>query len=598
MNKLRKWIRSKESYRDVQKYLRSARMSISYDIYVIRAFYYGIFSAIAFFIFFISIPLLSGIPLFSFLSIFTKIPFFKYLPLISPLIGIAAYNLFLLYPKYVSIVRRTKIDLVLPHAAAFCYGMSYGGTPVYDIFKELARNVHTYGEFSKEASFIVRDVELFGCTPVTAIKNVALTTPSENLRDFLENLVPMVESGGDIQHYFSVKMKQYFENANRTQSMFLKTLEMIGEVYVVAFVAVPIFLLITLATAGLLSMPDAPLFFNALYFGLPFGSIAFIIFLDFITPKEDLDIEFVRKVHLKKLELAEEEINTEEYKKKVGEYEKRKRKKKILNFLKNPFVPLLKNPLYALYPGILMASLPFFLLQISSDKKLLIAAILLISPLCIFYELKMRKLLNVDKMVPDLLKRLAEINESGLNLKEAIRIILKSRIGLLSKEIRRTWLDMELGSEMGDALVRFENRVGSPALRRAITLIVKASHISSDIKDILHIAAADAENMLSLRKDRYTTTFIYIATIYISFGTFLYICYALSTQFMASITKLGTQINIPDINAMMFSTSAMLGLFSGLIAGQMGEGRLLYGLKHSIILLLATYFIFTFLMGY
>ncbi|MDP2846158.1 MAG: type II secretion system F family protein, partial [Candidatus Methanoperedens sp.] len=325
------------------------------------------------------------------------------------------------------------------------------------------------------------------------MKTVAETTPSEKLRDFLENLVPMVESGGDIQHYFSVKMSQYFEHARRTQTMFLQTLEMIGEVYVVAFVAMPIFLLITLATSGLLSIPQTPLIFNALYFGLPFGSIAFIVLLDFITPKEDLDIGFVRKVHLKRFAWVEEEgMNEEEYRRKVKEYENRKQNKKIFDIIKHPFAPMIKKPLYALFLGVLIALLPFFLLEGSMDKKLLLAAIGFIAPLCIFYELKMRKLIKIEKTIPDFLKRLAEINESGLTLKEAIRIVLKSRIGLLSKEVRRTWLDMELGSEMREALVRFEERVGSPALRRSITLVVKASEMSSDMKDILYIAASDA----------------------------------------------------------------------------------------------------------
>lgn len=592
---LRRWIRSKECYKDIRGYLRTARISIPYDIYVLRAFYYGIFSALLFFAFSLSLPLLSEIPLFSFLSVFSKTPLY----LISPLTGYAAYKLFLIYPKYLSIVRKTKIDLILPHAAAFCYGMSKGGAPVYEIFKELAKSFHTYGELSKEASYIVRDVELFGCSPVEAMKTVAETTPSEKLRDFLENLIPMVESGGDIQHYFSVKMSQYFENAKRTQTMFLQTLEMIGEVYVVAFVAMPIFLLITLATSGLLSIPQTPLIFNALYFGLPFGSIAFILLLDFITPKEDLDIGFVRKVHLKRFAWVEEEgMNEEEYRRKVKEYENRKQNKKIFDIIKNPFAPMIKKPLYALFLGVLIAPLPFFLLEGSMDKKLLLATIGFIAPLCIFYELKMRKLIKIEKTIPDFLKRLAEINESGLTLKEAIRIVLKSRIGLLSKEVRRAWHDMELGSEMREALVRFEERVGSPALRRSITLVVKASEMSSDMKDILYIAASDAENMLSLRKDRVMTTFIYVATIYISFGTFLYICYALSMQFMTSLSKLGTQINVPELNSMMFTTSCILGFFSGLISGQMGEGRLLSGLKHSIIFLLATYFIFTLLMGY
>jgi flagellar protein FlaJ len=67
---------------------------------------------------------------------------------------------------------------------------------------------------------------------------------------------------------------------------------------------------------------------------------------------------------------------------------------------------------------------------------------------------------------------------------------------------------------------------------------------------------------------------------------------------MTSLAKLSPVVNISELNSIMFATCGLLGFFSGLIAGQMGEGRLLFGLKHTIILLLLTYLVFTILMGY
>lgn len=159
---------------------------------------------------------------------------------------------------------------------------------------------------------------------------------------------------------------------------------------------------------------------------------------------------------------------------------------------------------------------------------------------------------------------------------------------------------MEWGGEMKDALARFENRIGTPALRRAVTLMAKASEVSGNTRDVLLIAADDAQNMISLRNERFDIGFIYMATVYIAFGTFLYVCYSFSMQFLPAISKTGTQavMNISEIVPTMFATCGILGFFSGLITGQMAEGRLLFGLKHSVILLLATYATFTVLMKY
>jgi flagellar protein FlaJ len=497
----------------------------------------------------------------------------------------------MLYPKFIAASRRTKIDMVLPHAAAFCYGMSKGGTPVYEIFKQLAKNQHIYSEISREALYIVRDAELLGFDIITAIKNTAITTPSDKFKEFLENLVPMVESGSNLH--------QYFDHAKKTQEMFLKTLELICEVYVVAFVAVPIFFLITLITMSLVQTSQAPYIFQALFIGLPVGSIAMIIIIDAISPKEELAKDYPNKFILKKTIHIKEEINEVEYKHKIDKYEKKKRTNKLVKHLKNPLSLFYDEPMRAMFIGIPLMFIPFLLHNLGLDKQLLLAAVLAIAPLSIAYELKMRRLAKLDKAIPDFLRRLAEMNEIGLTLKNAIGLLLKSDIGLLSREVKRMWLDMEWGGGMKEALVRFENRIGTPALKRAITLIVKASEVSSDTRDVLLIAAEDAENMVSLRKDRFDTAFIYVATIYIAFGTFVYVCYSFSMQFMPSITKMGAEaVNTTEIGAIMFATCGILGLFSGLITGQMAEGSLFSGLKHSVILLLFTYGAFTMLMGY
>ncbi len=599
MNFIRRYVKKNpEKYYNLRKNLRAARIGISYPAYVNISYSYA---AAAVFVSFISLCILLQQRIFPFPELLQRyIPIYGFLIVIPLLIGYVVFKFLMFYPKFTAASRRTKIDVVLPHAAAFCYGMGKGGIPIYEIFKELAKNHHIYGEVSKEALYIVRDVELLGSDIITAIKNAARTTPSENFREFLENLVPMVEGGTNAHQYFSVKMHQYFEHAKKSQEMFLKNLELLCEVYVVAFVAVPIFLLVTLVTIGFLQTSQAPYIFQTLFIGLPVGSIAMIIIIDAISPKEDLDMKQVNNTSLKRTFFMEREIiNEAEYTHKINKYERKKQFNKFSKYIKNPGSIFYENPLRAMFIGIPLMYIPFLLPDLSLDKQLLLATVLVIIPLSIAYEFKMRRLTKMDKAIPDFLRRLAEMNEIGLTLKHAIGLVLKSDIGLLSREVRRMWLDMEWGCEMKEALIRFENRIGTPALRRAITLIVKASEVSNDTKNVLLIAANDAENTIRLRRDRFDTAFVYLATIYIAFGTFIYVCYSFSMQFMPSITALGTHaVAAANINSTMFATCGILGFFSGLITGQMAEGRLLFGLKHSVIFLIVTYVAFTILMGY
>ncbi|WP_305065344.1 type II secretion system F family protein, partial [Methanococcoides sp.] len=253
-------------YVDLQMSIRSARMDMHYSTFYEKAVVYGVQTYLLLTVFFFFTPLMFLTPYFSILEPYRSIIISDLVLGIVPLvIGFTVFRLYLMYPALTANSRKTKIDMVLPYAASFCFGMSKGGSSIYEIFKELMKNPHIYGEIATEASYVVRDVDMMGKDLVTAIKNTAIASPSPVFKDFLDNLIPMMEGGSNIHHYFEIKTAQYFEHARKTQEMFLKTLELISEVYVVAFVAVPIFLLITLVTIGLLNLEQAPYLFQALY---------------------------------------------------------------------------------------------------------------------------------------------------------------------------------------------------------------------------------------------------------------------------------------------------------------------------------------------
>ncbi|WP_367343742.1 type II secretion system F family protein [Methanomethylovorans sp.] len=588
--------KSPEKYADLRKSLRSARMDVHYATYMEQGVIYAVQTFVIMFVLFYMMPTILKLEVFSFLLQFQRILLtYEALVTIPVVSAIFVYYLHLSTPIFKASARKTKIDMVLPHAAAFFFGMSKGGATMYETIMEMARNPHIYGEVATECLYIVRDVELLGADLIKAIRNVANVTPSPTFKDFLENMIPIVEGGSHIDKYFEVKMDQYFDHARKTQIMFIKTLEIISEVYVVAFVAVPIFLLITLVTIGLLNVNQTGYMFQALYIGLPVGSLALLVLLDAISPKEELGMKYVDKMILtRSISIEEEDIDDSEYKKKMNKLSRNISKKKINDVLRNPLIPISKKPIYATVFSIPLMALPFLYLDDTFSKQVVLSLILGIFPVTVAFEYKKRRLKKLDGAIPDLLRRLAEINELGLPLKNAIGLLLQSNIGLLSAEIRRVWLDMEWGGEMRDALARFENRIGTPALRRAVTLLIKASEISDDTTDVLVIAAEDAENLNTLRSERSETGFMYLATVYLAFGTFLYVCYSFSNQFLVSISGMGNTglINPDEIKATMFDTCGILGLFSGIILGEMAEGNVMAGLKHSFILLVVTFVMF------
>ncbi len=187
--------------------------------------------------------------------------------------------------------------------------------------------------------------------------------------------------------------------------------------------------------------------------------------------------------------------------------------------------------------------------------------------------------------------------------------MVNTNLGLLSYEIRRIKRDMEWGANFTEALMRFEERVSTPSIARTVTLITKASEMSGQIGVVLSIASSDAKMTEVLKRERLAEMFIYTAIVYLSFFVFLFVVGVLTTQFLpvlANITTTGMptsgalsgigSVPIQTLNRLLYHACLVQALFSGLVAGQMGESSLSAGVKHSCVLLVIALIAFNFVL--
>jgi flagellar protein FlaJ len=178
----------------------------------------------------------------------------------------------------------------------------------------------------------------------------------------------------------------------------------------------------------------------------------------------------------------------------------------------------------------------------------------------------------------------------------------------MGKEIKKIYNDIDWGLTINEALRRFANRVRTHVVARSITLVTKANESSGDIGEVLSVAARDAAAEQELKSERRISMFIYIIIIYISFLVFIGIIYVISSTFLEEMVKAGekttasgsraiamslTRTGLADYNRIFFHGALIEGAFSGLIAGVMGEGSVLSGLKHSVIMVTIGYLLFS-----
>ncbi len=619
----------KEQYRDLRTSMKKARIPMSYEMYISNAIFYSTIIGVigAFFGLILAYIVTTVVKLPDRLTHLTFSPSTTWLLqyrnisiailiviFLTLLFGGITYVLFMIYPAFMASERKGGIDRNLPYAVTFMYALSRGGMNVIEIMRSLSKCSDTYGETSREMDVILRDMDYFGNDLRTALHNICEITPSEKFRDLMYNLLTVIDSGGDISFYLRDKSEQYLIKAKVEQKGFLETLGLMAESYVTAFVAGPLFIIILgVMMAVMTPGGNNVMLYAIIYAVIPIGSMMFVVMISIITPGS------TGEAPLLPVESNVGEIIVPETEEKPVflNFIKSRDSINLRKMLMSPLKPLKEKPEYTL---IITGPIVLIYLIISIvqgmkakdfmdfiDNKVVFAIYIIVIPLMIFHEYKKGREERIQSQIPDFLKKLASTNETGMTLRDSIRLMTRSESGL-GKEIKKIWNDMEWGLSINESLRRFANRTRTHIVARSVTLITKANESSGDIGEVLSVAARDAAAEQELKTERKMAMLIYIIIIYISFLVFIGIIYVISSTFLTEMVKASENIKssgggavpmsldrakMAMYNRLFFHGALIQGFTSGLIAGVMGEGSVLSGLKHSVIMMTIGYLLFT-----
>jgi len=248
-----------------------------------------------------------------------------------------------------------------------------------------------------------------------------------------------------------------------------------------------------------------------------------------------------------------------------------------------------------------------------ADDIVIQAVLFVVGTFALVWELYSRRIRRMEAELPELLGRLASLNQAGMSVVESIERVRESDLGLLSPEVDRVWRDLQYGATVDDAFRRFGLRVRTTATTRVVTLLTNALRASGNVAPVLRIAAEQAESELKLRRRRSQQMVTYLVVIYISFLVFLVIIVAVQEVLVPSLP---TDVPVPSadetrrlgVNAgqfarfaevdkaaytlVFFHTALVQAVLSGFIGGQLGEGSLKDGAKHATIMLTVAYVAF------
>jgi len=174
---------------------------------------------------------------------------------------VATYYIYL--PESRAKARAKKIDILLPYVANFIATMSSAGISPGEIFKRLS-SVDLYGEIQKEARKISKEIYIMGVDTITALKHAIERSPSRKFKDFLQGIISTIQSGSDLNKYFKNIVDKYMYEDLLERKRNLESLAIIAEIFVIAVIAFPLFLVIIISTMSLTSSGGA-IPFNFLY---------------------------------------------------------------------------------------------------------------------------------------------------------------------------------------------------------------------------------------------------------------------------------------------------------------------------------------------
>jgi len=128
-----------------------------------------------------------------------------------------------------------EINRELPFAVMMFTALAASGVTLYESWKKM-RNVHLLPKIQKDAEDIVRQVEVLGYDPLTAMDKKAQKTTSKVYRDFLAGFVSSVRGGSSVVNFLKSKLRSILEVQSAAATRSIEKLGTLVEAYAVMLI--------------------------------------------------------------------------------------------------------------------------------------------------------------------------------------------------------------------------------------------------------------------------------------------------------------------------------------------------------------------------
>jgi flagellar protein FlaJ len=612
LDPLRRWFEGRRArHRGLRRDLNQAHIGVTYDDYLTR----------------VSVTAVTGGLLVAVL-VFTAIETVGYLTAVAVepqlaaaavalaagvFTGLATWAVGYTAPDRLADRRARRLDVMLPSVVSYMYALSHGGLDAVEIVRRVARREDTYGEQAREMGTIVNNMEYLGTDFVTALDAAADLTPSETTEEFLNDLVGVIEAGGDVEEFLAERHRQQRETLTGEQESYLERLGLFAELYVTGLVAGPLFAIILLLVIGILGSPTLSAVNVIVYAGIPLGTLLAILGLDLLSPVGQTD---VRATTADEERAVPDDPAAQAYAKRKRRGERLERFRSWLStFVREPTtslfvtVPLAVATVAALVAGgfvdpsiAALRERPIWTTALLGVTPFLFVTV----PLVWLYEWRQRVFGRFQRRFPDTLSSIARANRSGIDSVEAIEREAERSAGLIERELWRVHNDIQWFEDTSAAFQRLGDRARLAVTARTMRLLAEANRASGDLYQTLQIAADEARFQRQFLEARSREVASYVGVAIISFLVFLGIVVVIQQFYLEQVVETaagttglepGMPGSLQDIDADGFRVAFLHAVLIqsvciGLVAGKLSRGTVLAGIKYSVGMVLVSVAVF------
>jgi len=462
---------------------------------------------------------------------------------------------FLLIPISRAGERASNLEREMPFAAAYISVMASGGIAPYTSFKRLAE-VELMPAMRSEAREIIKDVEIFGIDPLSAIENAAKKNPLDIYKDFLSGYASTVIIGGDIGHFLERKAEDIFKTRALRVKAAAERLGMLLETFIIVMVLMSLCFYILFSVEAIysvgISMYSGIILYTYLF--TPMLSLLFIYLAHSMQPKSPVVEMRPYKVFGVCSVIAI-----------------------ILFLLMTNFMGHIEVPFFNSLQGII-------------DLPVAIAITLFVAtaPAAIVNSKLSKKKESIERGINSFLRDLTEVRKTGLSPEKCIESLSKRDYGEFSKELRKISSEISWGVPVRKVIMDFVKRMRSWMAQIVMFLLVETIDVGGGTIAMIESLARFNNLTQEVEKEKKMAVRPYILMPY--FAALLLVA---TTTMMIGFTsgtlgvaETGQQKDLGPMVTTFVTSAIFHSYLIGIVAGKISEESVAAGFKHAAILVI------------